>query len=88
MTDTSSPARTFKLNALKVTLHSTRADASGRWCGGAGLEENSNEGLIEPIGSDWLVTDNISLPSREGGAESQRTSGSVTRQLKPLDRIL
>lgn len=27
-----------------------------------GLEENSNEGLIEPIGSDWLVTDSISLP--------------------------
>lgn len=54
---------TFKLNALKATLHSIRADASGRWCGGAGLEENSNEGLIEPNGSDWLVTDCISLPS-------------------------
>ncbi|KAF3688689.1 hypothetical protein EXN66_Car004361 [Channa argus] len=39
-----------------------RADASGRWCGGAGLEENINEGLIKPIGSDWLATDSISLP--------------------------
>ncbi len=46
-----------------------------------GLEENSNEGLIEPIGSDRLVTDSISLPS-------QQTSASVTRQLKPANRIL
>lgn len=63
----SSHAHTFKMNALKVTSHSVRADASGRWCGGAGLEENSNEGWIEPIGSDWLVTDSISYPSEEGG---------------------
>lgn len=37
MTDTFSATHTFKLNELKVTLHSTRADACGRWCGGAGV---------------------------------------------------
>ena len=68
MTDTSSPpAHTLKLNALKVTSLSSRADASGRWCSGAGSEENSNERLIEPIGSDWQVTDSISIPRREAG---------------------
>ncbi|KAM7396894.1 hypothetical protein PAMP_019899 [Pampus punctatissimus] len=55
------------------------------------MEENSNEGLIEPIGSDWLATDSISLPwGKRKEAESKQTSasGSVSRQLKPVDQIL
>ena len=35
------------------------------------MEENSNEGLIEPIGSDWLVTDSISLPTMEMEEEEE-----------------
>lgn len=54
MTDTFFPTHTFRSVA---TLHS----------GGVGVEENSDEGLIEPIGSEWLVTDSISSPSRSGG---------------------
>ena len=90
MTDTSSPpAHTLNLNALKVTTLSNRADASGRWCSGAGSEDNSSDRLIEPIGSDWQVTDSISIPLEGGGVGgSQHTSGSIKRQLKPLDRIL
>lgn len=36
--------------------------------GGAGLEENSNEGLIAPIGRDRLVT----VPPSFGGGQSRR----------------
>lgn len=82
MTDTSSPTHTFKLNTLKESERMPMA-------GGVevlGLEENSDEGSIKPNGSDWLLTDSISPPL--GGSESQQTSRSVTRQLRPLDRIL
>lgn len=50
------------------------------------MEENSNEGGVEPIGSDWLVTDRIHQKrEREEGGWGW---GSVTRQQKSLNRIL